>query len=203
MRKPSGPSWHVPRDDVPRRARRATLAPVRAISVRPTPTLFALLLLAPAAALYGQGPSPAPTPRPVLCPGLSGFEIGQPRRVVYESIAQAGPPAGAIRPDLSLFWVPLDRRYRVNVTFDGEVPDAPVTALHYVFDPAPGLLPGLKERYGPETSRGKCPATHVWDVPSCGVRIRYRVELSRGRAPLLEELWIDRLSAKGTKTPVR
>ncbi|MFI5180232.1 MAG: hypothetical protein ACHQPI_02450 [Thermoanaerobaculia bacterium] len=169
----------------------------------PTPTLIAILLLAPAAAIRGQGPSPAATPRPVLCPGLSGFEIGQQRRVVYESIARSGPPAGALGPDLSLLFVPRDRRYKVNVTFDAGAPEARITALHYVFDPAPGLLPGLRDRYGPETPAGGDPATHVWDVPSCGVRIRYRVQLSGGNNPLVEELWIDRLPAKGTKTPVR
>lgn len=167
------------------------------------PAFLVLLLLAPAAVLRGQSPTPAATPRPVLCPGLSGFEIGQQRRVVYESIARSGPPAGALGPDLSLLYVPRDRRYRVNVTFDAGAPEARVTALHYVFDPAPGLLPSLRERYGPETSGGRDPATHVWDVPSCGVRIRYRVQLSRASTPLLEELWIDRLPAKGTKTPVR
>ncbi len=167
------------------------------------PTLLALLLLMPAADLRGQRPSPAATPRPVLCPGLSGFEIGQTRTVVYESIARAGPPPGALGKGLSFLYVPRDRRYRVNVTFDAGAPDARITALHYVFDPAPGLLSGLRERYGPETSGGGDSVTHVWDVPSCGVRIRYRVPLSGGKAPLIEELWIDRLFEKGKKTSVR
>ena len=179
------------------------LAPVLAVPMRPKPTRLALLLLAPAAALYGQVPSPAATPRPVLCPGLSGFEIGQQRRVVFESIPHAGPSPGTLGPDLSLLYVPRDRRYQVNVTFDAGAPDARVVALHYVFDPAPGLLPGLRDRYGPETSKAGEPAAHVWDVPSCGVRIRYRVQLSGGRTALVEELWIDRLPVKGTKTPVR
>ncbi len=142
---------------------------------------------------------PVVTPRPVLCPGLSGFEIGQRRAVVYDSIARAGPTASVLGPDLSLLYTPRDRRYYVKVTFDAGAPDARVTALHYSFDPAPGLLPGLRDRYGPETAGGGDPGMHVWDVPSCGVRIRYRVQLFEGKTALLEELWIDRLPAKGTK----
>jgi hypothetical protein len=165
------------------------------------PTLLAAVLFAPAAALLAEGPVPTVTPRPILCPGLSGFEIGQKRTVVYDSIARAGPSAAALGPDLSLLYTPRDRRYHVRVTFDAGAPEARVTALHYSFDPAPGLLPALKERYGLETQGGGDPAIHVWDVPSCGVRIRYRVQLSEGKTPFLEELWIDRLPAKGTKAP--
>ena len=181
----------------PQGVRRATLTPDPNVSMRLT--FLAAILFAPAAALLAEGPVPAVTPRPILCPGLSGFEIGQKRTVVYDSIGRAGPSAAALGPDLSLLYTPRDRRYHVRVTFDARAPDARVSALHYVFDPAPGLLPGLRERYGPESPGGGDPAMHVWDVPSCGVRIRYRVQLSEGMTPLLEELWIDRLPAKGTK----
>lgn len=167
------------------------------------PTVLAAFLLAPAAAVLAEGPLPVVTPRPVLCPGLSGFEIGQRRGVVYDSIARAGPIASILGPDQSLLYTPRDRRYHVKVTFDTGAPDARVSALHYSFDPAPGLLPGLRDRYGPETAGEGDPGMHVWDVPSCGVRIRYRVQLSEEKKPLLEELWIDRLPAKGTKPPVR
>ncbi len=163
-------------------------------------TLLAALLLAPAAPLLAEGPVPVVTPRPVLCPGPSGFEIGQKRAVVYESLSRAGPSGPALSPDLSLLYTPRDRRYHVEVTFDCGAPEARVTALHYTFDPAPGLLPALRERYGPEAPAGGDPALHVWDVPSCGVRIRYRAQLSEGKMPL-EELWIDRLPAKGAKPP--
>jgi hypothetical protein len=165
------------------------------------PAFFATLLFAPAANLLAQGAAPAGTPRPVLCPGLSGFEIGQKRAVVFDSIARSAPSAPATAPDLSLLYTPRDRRYQVKVTFDAEAPDARVTALHYSFDPPPGLLPGLRERYGSDSPGGGDPAVHVWDVPSCGVRIRYRVQLSDGKTPLREELWIDRFPAKGLRAP--
>ena len=164
-------------------------------------TFFAALLVVPAAGLLAQGSVPARTPRPVLCPGLSGFEIGQKRAVVFDSMTRSSASASALGPDFSLLYTPHDRRYEVKVTFDGGTPDSRVSALHYVFDPAPGLLPGLRDRYGAESPGGGDPAMHVWDVPSCGVRIRYRVQLSEGKTPLLEELWIDRLPVKGTKAP--
>jgi hypothetical protein len=165
------------------------------------PTFFAALLFTPAAALLAQGPAAPGTPHAVLCPGLSGFEIGQKRTVVYDSISRSSPAPSALGPDLSLLYTPRDRRYQVRVTFDAQTPDARVTALHYSFDPAPGLLPGLRERYGPESPGGGDPATHVWDVSSCGVRIRYRVQLSDEKTPIREELWIDRFPAKGLKAP--
>lgn len=177
---------------------RATLTPDPTASMRTT--VLAALLFGPAAALLGEGPVPAVTPRPVLCPGLSGFEIGQKRTVVYESIARAGPSGPVLSRDLSLLYTPQDRRYHVEVSFDAGAPEACVTALHYSFDPAPGLLPALRERYGPESSGVGDTAMHVWEVPSCGVRIRYRTRLSEGKTPL-EELWIDRLPAKGVKAP--
>jgi hypothetical protein len=150
------------------------------------------------------GPGVAATPRPVLCPGLSGLEIGQRRAAAYESMWCRNAQKPALGKDLTILYTPREHRYTVTVTFDAETPDARVAALHYVFDPAPGLLGSIRERYGPETpgSRdGADPSLHVWDVPSCGVRIRYRVQLTETKRPLVEELWIDRLPGTPEKAP--
>ena len=110
--------------------------------------------------------------------------------MVLNSITPSGASASALGPDFSLLYAPHDRRYEVKVTFDAATPDARVSALHYVFyrirRPASFRASGIG--YGAESPGGGDPAMHVWDVPSCGVRIRYRVQLSEGKTPLLEEL---------------
>jgi len=164
--------------------------------------LYALPLLT-AVSVRGEEPprktGPVPTPRTVLCPVLSGLEIGQRRAAAYESLWCGNEQKPALGKDLTVLYTPRARRYTVTVTFDAESPDARVAALHYVFDPPPGLLASIRERYGPEAPAGGDPLLHVWDVPSCGVRIRYRIQLTEAQRPLLEELWIDRLPAKPEK----
>jgi len=174
------------------------------------PTLFSALLGAgflagaPAAAQAPAPPPPAASAaRPVLCPVLSGLEVGQTRATAYQSMWRGNPQKPVLGRDVSVLYTPRERRYSVNVTFDGSASDARIEALHYVFDPPPGLLASLRERYGPETPSSGYPALHNWDVPSCGVKIRYRVQLSEGKRPLLEELWIDRLLEKPAKPPDR
>lgn len=166
-------------------------------------TLVSSLLLLAACSAAAQEPSReprlAPTPHTVLCPVLSGLEIGQRRAVAYESIWCGSDEKPALGKELTLLHTPRARRYTVKVTFEAETPDARVAALHYVFDPPPGLLASIRERYGTETSGSGDPSLHVWDVPSCGVRIRYRVQFTEARRPLVEELWIDRLPVKPDK----
>jgi hypothetical protein len=154
-----------------------------------------------------QAPAPsppaAPTVGPVLCPLLSGLEVGQTRSTAYQSMWRGKPEKPVLGRDISVFYTPRERRYSVNITFDSNASEARIAALHYVFDPPPGLLASLRERYGPETPSNSDPALHLWDVPSCGVKIRYRVQLSEGKRPLLEELWIDRLPERPVKSPER
>lgn len=161
--------------------------------------LLALLVLASAPA--PAQPPPTPTAHAVLCPAMSGLEIGQRRSAAYETMWRNNPQKPVLGRDVNVLYTPRERRYTVNVTFEGRESDARVAALHYVFDPPPGLLAGIRDRYGPETDGGAGPDLHVWDVPSCGVRIRYRVQLSEGKRPLVEELWIDPLPAKPVRTP--
>ncbi len=163
------------------------------------------LLAATSARAQGpyRGPGVAATPRPILCPVLSGLEIGQTRAAAYESLWCGNTQKPALGKDLTVLYTPRTRRYTVTVTFDAESPEARVAALHYVFDPPPGLLASIRERYGPETSGGGEASLHLWEVPSCGVRIRYRVQLTQTNRPLQEELWIDRLQAKPEKAAER
>jgi hypothetical protein len=174
------------------------------------PTLVSALLFAgvltgaPAAAQApARPPAATPTAHPVLCPVLSGLEVGQPRSAAYQSMWRGNPEKPVLGRDISVLYTPRERRYSVRVTFDGSASEARIAALHYVFDPPPGLLTSLRERYGPESPASGDPALHLWDIPSCGVRIRYRVQLSEGKRPLLEELWIDRLQEKPAKSPER
>lgn len=189
--------WHAARVAGRGDAGRARLTP----KMRPILLTALVLALAAPAAAQRQVPLPPATPNPVLCPVLSGLEIGQRRAAAYESIWRGNAPKPALGTDLTVLYTPRQRRYTVTVTFDAGTPDARVAALHYVFDPPPGLLSSIRERYGPETSGSGDPSLHLWDVPACGVRIRYRVQLSQEQHPLLEELWIDRLPAKSVKAP--
>jgi len=163
------------------------------------------LLLALATPLAAQAPTPAPTTVavPILCPAMSGLEIGQTRAAAYELIWRSNPQKPVLGHDINVFYTPREHRYAVNVTFDAGTRDARIAALHYVFDPPPGLLDSIRNRFGPETAGSGDSALHVWDVPSCGVRIRYRVQLSEGRRPLVEELWIDRLPPQPQKPSAR
>ena len=157
-----------------------------------TPTLPALfLVLAPLAA--GQVPTPITQSAPTLCPAMSGLEIGQSRAAAYDLLWRKSPQKPVLGHEINVLFTPRERRYSVDVKFDDDTRDARIAALHYVFDPPPGLYDSIRTRFGPETAPSGDPALHVWNVPSCGVQIRYRVQLSERQRPLMEELWIDRL----------
>ncbi len=169
------------------------------------------LLMALAADAAPAGPTPVPTPAhapqkapvPILCPAMSGLEVGQTREAAYQLMWRSNPRKPVFGHDRSVLYSPGDGRYAVNVTFDSDQDQARVEALHYVFDPPPGLYESIRNRYGPESTADGGRAVHVWDVPSCGVRIRYRVQLSERQRPLVEELWIDRLPSPPQKPPAR
>ncbi len=113
------------------------------------------------------------------------------------------PQMPVLGQDINVLYTPRERRYSVNVTFDDNTREAHIAALHYVFDPPPGLYDSIRNRFGPETAPSGDPALHVWNVPSCGVQIRYRVQLSERQRALMEELWIDRLPAPPQKPAPR
>jgi hypothetical protein len=167
------------------------------------PTTFAatLLAIAPAAALAAGPPTPTPSPAGILCPAMSGLEVGQSRETAYESMWRSNPQKPVLGHDVSVLHTPRDRRYTVQVTFDSGAADARVASLYYVFDPPPGLREGISERYGPPTAVSGDASLAVWNVPACGVRIRYRVHHSDGMRPLVEEMWVERLVEKNARPP--
>lgn len=114
---------------------------------------------------------------------------------------RSNPQKPVLGRDVSVLHTPRDRRYTVQVTFDSDASDARVASLYYVFDPPPGLRDGISERYGPPTAVSGDANLAVWNVPECGVRIRYRVHLSDGKRPLVEEMWVERLFEKGARPP--
>jgi hypothetical protein len=167
--------------------------------MRPTTCIAALLAMAPSAALAADSPAPTPSPAGILCPAMSGLEVGQSREAAYESMWRKNPQKPVLGHDVSVFNAPRHRRYTVQVTFDSDAADARVASLYYVFDPPPGLREGISERYGPPTAVSGDASVAVWNVPACGVRIRYRVHLSDGKRPLAEEMWVERLFEKGAR----
>jgi len=134
---------------------------------------------------------------------MSGLEVGQTREAAYESMWRSNPSRPVLGRDVNIVHTPRERRYTVNVTFDSSAADARIAALYYVFDPPPGLRNGIVERYGPPTSVSSDEKISVWDVPACGVRIRYRVHFSDAKRPLAEEMWVERLSGKTARPPER
>ena len=161
----------------------------------------ALLAMTPATAPAAEPPAPTPPPAGILCPAMSGLEVGQSRESAYESMWRSNPQKPVLGHDVSVLHTPRDRRYTVQVTFDSGASDAHVASLYYVFDPPPGLREGISERYGPPTAVSGDASLAVWNVPACGVRIRYRVHLSDGKRPLVEEMWVERLFDKGARPP--
>jgi hypothetical protein len=166
--------------------------------MRPTTLATALLVMTPAAA-PAAGPPPTPRPAGILCPAMSGLEVGQSREAAYESMWRSNPQKPVLGHDLNVLYTPRDRRYTVQVTFDSDASDAHIASLYYVFDPPPGLREGISGRYGPPTAVSGDASLAVWNVPACGVRIRYRVHLSEGKRPLVEEMWVERLFEKGAR----
>ena len=169
--------------------------------MRPATIAAALFAMTPATAPAAEPPVPAPSPASILCPAMSGLEVGQSRESAYESMWRSNPRKPVLGHDVSVLHTPRDRRYTVQVTFDSGAPDAHVASLYYVFDPPPGLREGISGRYGPPTAVSGDASLAVWNVPACGVRIRYRVHLSDGKRPLVEEMWVERLPDKGGRPP--
>ena len=169
--------------------------------MRPATIAAALFAMTPATAPAAEPPVPAPSPASILCPAMSGLEVGQSRESAYESMWRSNPRKPVLGHDVSVLHTPRDRRYTVQVTFDSGATDAHVASLYYVFDPPPCLREGISERYGPPTAVSGDASLAVWNVPACGVRIRYRVHLSDGKRPLVEEMWVERLSDKGGRPP--
>ena len=169
--------------------------------MRQTTVAAALFAIAPAVASAAGPPPPTPSAAGILCPAMSGLEIGQSREAAYESMWRSNPQKPVLGRDVTILHTPRDRRYTVQVTFDSDARDAHVASLYYVFDPPPGLREGISERYGPPTAVSGDASFAVWNVPECGVRIRYRVHLSDGKRPLAEEMWVERLSEKGVRPP--
>lgn len=169
--------------------------------MRPPTLAAALLAMTPVAAPAGEPPAPKPPAAGILCPAMSGLEVGQSRELAYESMWRNNPQKPVLGHDVSVLYTPRDRRYTVQVTFDSGAADAHVASLYYVFDPPPGLREGISERYGPPTAVSGDTNLAVWNVPACGVRIRYRVHLSDGKRPLVEEMWVERLPEKGARPP--
>ena len=169
--------------------------------MRPTTFAAALLAMTPAAAPAAGPPAPSPSPASVLCPAMSGLEVGQSRESAYESMWRSNPRKPVMGHDVNVLHTPRDRRYTVQVTFDSGAPDAHVASLYYVFDPPPGLREGISGRYGPPTAVSGDASLAVWNVPACGVRIRYRVHHSDSKRPLVEEMWVERLPDKGGRPP--
>lgn len=144
---------------------------------------------------------PPVTPTPILCPGMAGLEIGFDRALAFQRMQRTEPNKQVVR-DVRVIHTPLGRPWTVEVTFDSEAESAKVVRLHYIIRPVAGLIDGILERYKKGTPVPSEPGMSYWEVPNCGVRIRYRMQLSEAQQPMTEEMWVEPLSAalpSGTK----
>ena len=144
--------------------------------------------------------SPAPRPTPPPCPGMAGLEIGQTRAFSFERMALHEPAKKTVTRDLKVLHTPAERPWTVDVTYASDALDAKVVALHYLLDPPSGLYEGILERYGKGAPVASDAGASSWDVPQCGVRLRYRTGMSE-KQRRVEELWVEPLvkSAAGKK----
>ncbi|HEX5855784.1 MAG TPA: hypothetical protein VFZ57_09200 [Thermoanaerobaculia bacterium] len=141
----------------------------------------------PGATRSGTG-SPAPPP----CPGMAGLEIGQTRTFSFERMALHEPAKKTVTRDLKIVHTPADRPWTVDVAYASDALDANVVALHYLLDPPSGLYEGILERYGKGTPVASETGVSSWDIPQCGVRLRYRMGMSE-KQRRVEELWVEPL----------
>lgn len=168
---------------------------------------FASLVLAalPAAAQVRVettqvGPTPGAAtstsqPKPPPCPGMAGLEIGQTRTFSFERMALHEPAKKTVTRDLKVVHMPESGWCTVDVTYSSDALDAKVVALHYLLDPPANLHEGILQRYGKETPVASEPGMSSWDVPHCGVRLRYRMRMSDKQRPV-EEMWVEPLTPK-------
>jgi hypothetical protein len=140
----------------------------------------------PGTATPGQKPTAPP------CPGMSGLEIGQTRTFSFERMALHEPSKKTVVRDLKVLHTPEKRQWTVDVTYSSDALDAKIVALHYLLDPPSGLYDGILERYGKGTPVASEPAVSSWDIPHCGVRLRYRTGIS-DKQRRVEELWVEPL----------
>jgi hypothetical protein len=136
--------------------------------------------------------TPGPQALPPPCPGMAGLEIGQTRTFSFERMARLEPAKKTVARDLKVVHTPAGRPWTVDVTYASDALDAKVVAIHYLLDPPSGLYDGIFERYGKGTPVASEPGVSSWDVPHCGVRLRYRMGMS-DKQRRVEELWVEPL----------
>jgi hypothetical protein len=148
----------------------------------------------PGATAPGTG-APAPQPTPPPCPGMAGLEIGQTRTFSFERMALHEPAKKAVTRDLRIVHTPEGRPWTVDVAYASDALDAKVVSLHYLLDPPSGLYDGILERYGKGTPVTSESGMSSWDIPHCGVRMRYRMGMS-DKQRRVEELWVEPLTGR-------
>jgi hypothetical protein len=155
----------------------------------------------PGATAPGTG-ALAPQPTPLPCPGMAGLEIGQTRTFSFERMALREPAKKTVTRDLKIVHTPAGRPWTVDVAYASDALDAKVVALHYLLDPPSGLYEGILERYGKGMPVASEPGVSSWDIPHCGVRLRYRMGMS-DKQRRMEELWVEPLTARNAAAKKR
>lgn len=122
------------------------------------------------------------------CPKTASLEVGQKRAEAFEMMSMP------VANEKTYKFVPTNRTYTVDVTFDSAAADAKVTSLHYVWNPPQNLLKGIFDRYGKPTITAADAPAAVWRVPHCGVEIRYLLQMTTDGKPGQEEMWVEPLA---------
>lgn len=167
-------------------------------------TCAALLAALPAAAqvqvqTQQVGPTAAPQqPSPAPCPGMGGMEIGLTRTFTFERMAKLEPAKAKVTRELKVVHKPAQRPWVITVTFDSDALDAKVSGIYYSVDPPSGIGDALRERYGAGTPVPSDASQTYWDIPSCGVRLKYRPRMSEKQRPI-EELWVEPMTPRATQ----
>jgi hypothetical protein len=123
---------------------------------------------------------------------MAGLEIGQTRTFSFERMALREPAKKTVTRDLKVVHTPAERPWTVDVAYATDALDAKVVALHYLLDPPSGLYESILERYGKGMPVASEPGVSSWDIPHCGVRLRYRMGMS-DKQRRVEELWVEPL----------
>ncbi|MEO6325892.1 MAG: hypothetical protein ABIT01_14995 [Thermoanaerobaculia bacterium] len=135
-------------------------------------------------------PMPAPAATPVPCPATTGLVIGQTRLEAYDQLSRTD-----FTTELKVHHMPAHNQYHVDITFDGPSKVSKVIGLHYVWNPPAKLHENIEKRYGKPTIAAADSPEDIWNLPACGVRLRYKMLFTaKESTPVQEEMWVEPLS---------
>jgi hypothetical protein len=129
---------------------------------------------------------------------MGGIEIGLTRTFTFERMAKLEPAKAKVTRELKVVHKPTGRPWVITIAFDSDAADSKVSGIYYYVDPPSGIGDALRERYGAGAPVATDASQTFWDIPSCGVRLKFRPRMGEKQRPI-EELWVEPLAVKAAQ----